>query len=182
MPIEPRRDEPPSSTDGSAADRALAVLYAEHAKALLSFAERFTGDRGRAEDIVQETFLRAWHQLPRLLDDDRPVRHWLFQVARRLLIDAARAASSRPQFADAGYDAEPAADGGFDQLMDRRVLVEALRGLSREHRQIVVVTYFLGCPMHIAAERLGVPPGTARSRLHYALGRLRRQLEPSLAA
>ncbi|HEY3560172.1 MAG TPA: sigma-70 family RNA polymerase sigma factor [Kribbella sp.] len=163
-------------------EHALAELYAEHGKALLCFAERFTGDRGRAEDIVQETFLRAWRHLPRLLDDDRPVRRWLFQVARRLLIDAARSASVRPQLADDGLDPEPFADGGFDQLMDRRVLVDALRGLSREHQQIVVVTYFLGCPMDVAAQRIGVPPGTARSRLHYALSRLRRQLESPLAA
>ncbi|HEY3510521.1 sigma-70 family RNA polymerase sigma factor [Kribbella sp. NPDC051137] len=182
MPIEPRRNDPPPTTDGTAADHALALLYADHAKALLGFAERFTGDRGRAEDIVQETFLRAWRQLPRLLDDDRPVRHWLFQVARRLLIDAARSASVRPQFAADSYAQEPFADGGFEQLMDRRVLVDALRDLSPQHRQIVVATFFLGCPMHVAAEQLGVPPGTARSRLHYALGRLRRQLESALAA
>ena len=159
------------------ADEALKVLYAEHGQALLAYAEGFTQDRGRAEDIVQETFLRAWRQLPGLLEDDRPVRAWLLRVTRRLLIDATRAAQARPMLSDAEPTVEAFVDGGLDQLVDRTILLDAMRQLSPPHQQILVETFFLGTPMHVTAARLGVPAGTARSRLHYALGQLRRQLD-----
>jgi RNA polymerase sigma-70 factor, ECF subfamily len=163
-------------------DDALRTLYAQHRHAVLAYAEGFTQDRGQAEDIVQETFLRAWRHLPRLLADDRPVRPWLLQVARRLLIDAARAARARPVLAEQKPDADPAVDGGLEHLVDQTVLVDALGQLSERHRQIVVETFYADSPMHVTAARLGVPAGTARSRLHYALDHLRRQLDPGSAA
>jgi RNA polymerase sigma-70 factor, ECF subfamily len=168
---------PPESPDD-----ALRTLYAQHRHAVLAYAEGFTQDRGQAEDIVQETFLRAWRHLPRLLADDRPVRPWLLQVARRLLIDAVRAARARPVLAEQSPDADPAVDGGLEHLVDQTVLVDALGQLSERHRQIVVETFYADSPMHVTAARLGVPAGTARSRLHYALDHLRRQLDPGSAA
>jgi RNA polymerase sigma-70 factor, ECF subfamily len=189
MLTETRRVDPPSRAAGETtcapaadADTALRTLYAEHGAALLAFAERYTADRGRAEDIVQETFLRAWRHLPRLLADERPVRAWLLQVARRLLIDADRASRVRPVLSGDNPSREPMVDGGFDQLLDQTVLADAMQRLSPAHRQIVIETYLLGTPMHVAAARLGVPPGTARSRLHYALSRLRQHLEPGCVA
>jgi RNA polymerase sigma-70 factor, ECF subfamily len=160
------------------ADDALKTLYADHGRALLAYAERFTNDRGRAEDVVQETFLRAWRRLPGLLEDDRSVRAWLFLVTRRLLVDSARAASARPALADEEPTFERIVDGGFDQLLDHTILVEAMQRLSEPHQQILVETFFAGHPVHVAAARLGVPAGTARSRLHYAISQLRRQLDP----
>jgi RNA polymerase sigma-70 factor (ECF subfamily) len=180
MLTDSRRADPPRPLTNSP-DDALRNLYAQHGAALLAYAERFTADRGRAEDIVQETFLRAWRHLPRLMADDRPIRPWLLRVARRLLIDAARAARVRPQiFNDDG--AEPVIDGGYDRLLDQTVLIDAVRRLSPAHQQIVIETFFVGTPMHVTAARLGMPSGTARSRLHYALGYLRRQLDTSGAA
>jgi len=182
MLTEPRRADPPDRCR-SDTDEALRVLYAQHGQALLAYAERFTGDRGRAEDIVQETFVRAWGHLPGLLEDERPVRAWLLRVARRLLIDAARAARARPTLAADSRSTEPADDGGLNQLLDRTILIDAMQRLSPAHQQIVIETFFLGKPMNLTAARLGMPAGTARSRLHYALSQLRRQLESaSLAA
>jgi RNA polymerase sigma-70 factor (ECF subfamily) len=181
MLTEQRRMDPlvPLRSD---ADDALRALYAEHGKALLAYAERFTMDRGRAEDVVQETFLRAWRNLPRLTADDRPVRPWLLQVARRLLIDGARAARARPVLSQDGESAEPAVDGGLDQLIDQTVLVAAMRRLSCAHQEILIETFLLDTPLNVIAARLGVPAGTARSRLHYALVDLRRQLESGCVA
>ena len=181
MLTDPRRAEPPRPLSNSA-DDTLRDLYAHHGAALLAYAERFTADRGRAEDIVQETFLRAWRHLPRLMADDRPVRPWLLRVARRLLIDAARAARARPQVSDDDTGAEPVIDGGYDRLLDQTLLIDAVRRLSPAHQQIVIETFFMGTPMHLTAARLGMPAGTARSRLHYALGYLRRQLDARSAA
>jgi RNA polymerase sigma-70 factor (ECF subfamily) len=161
------------------ADEALQTLYAEHGRALLAYAERFTTDRGRAEDVVQETFLRAWRALPGLLDDDRPVRSWLYLVARRLLVDSARAANSRPALTEREPTVEGIVDGGFDRLLDHTILLEAMQRLSEPHRRILIETFFAGQPLSVTATRLGVPAGTARSRLHYAIRQLRRQLAPA---
>jgi RNA polymerase sigma-70 factor, ECF subfamily len=163
-------------------DDALKTLYADHGRALLAYAQRFTNDRGRAEDVVQETFLRAWRHLPGLLEDDRPVRAWLLRVTRRLLVDSARAASTRPALADEESAFEGIVDGGFDRLLDHTILVGAMHRLSEPHQQILLETFFAGHPVHVAAARLGVPPGTARSRLHYAISQLRRQLDPRIVA
>jgi RNA polymerase sigma-70 factor (ECF subfamily) len=184
MLTESRRADPPDHITKNA-DDALRALYAQHGQALLAYAERFTADRGRAEDIVQETFLRAWRQLPGLLDHESPVRACLLRVARLLLIDAARAARARPTLAQdsrSAEPAEPADDGGLNQLLDQTILVDAMQQLSAAHQQIVIETFFLGTPMHLTAARLGVPAGTARSRLHYALNQLRRQLESGCIA
>ena len=89
----------PDTTGGELADDADAAirqLYARHAQALRRYVERFCPDRASADDIVQETFIRAWRHLPQLSSGDLPVRPWLFRVARNLLIDADRAARSRP--------------------------------------------------------------------------------------
>jgi RNA polymerase sigma-70 factor (ECF subfamily) len=113
----------PACGIGSHADEALRALYAEHRPALLAYAEGFTGDTGQAEDVVQEAFLCAWRHLPGLLEDERPVRAWLLQVTRRLLIDAARAARARPLLTEGDHSAQPFVGEGLDQLLDQTMLV-----------------------------------------------------------
>ncbi len=161
---------------------ALRALYAEHGQALLACGLRFTADRGRAEDLVQETFLRAWRHLPALLSDGRPIRAWLLQVMRHLLIDAERARRARPQLQHTPPMTEPAVDDGLDRLMDQAVLRQAMGQLSTDQQQIVIDTFYRDIPLTVTAQRLGVPAGTARSRLHYALVRMRRHLTPSCVA
>src|ERR1700729_3020388 len=87
-------------------DAVIRELYSSHAKALHGYVERFCPDRASADDIVQETFIRAWRHLSQLSADDRPIRPWLFRVARNLLTDADRAARSRPM----ATQAQPAED------------------------------------------------------------------------
>jgi RNA polymerase sigma factor (sigma-70 family) len=67
-------------------DAAIRQLYSHYAKALHGYVEQFCPDRASADDIVRETFIRAWHHLPQLSADDRPVRPWLYRVGRNLLI------------------------------------------------------------------------------------------------
>ena len=71
------------------ADAEIRQLYARHAVALRGYVGRFCPDKASADDIVQETFIRAWRHLPQLSSGDFPVRPWLSRVARNLLIDAA---------------------------------------------------------------------------------------------
>jgi len=156
---------------GARTDEAsLRALYDEHAPVLLGYALRLTdGDRVRAEDIVQETLLRAWRNLDRLDGRDGPVRPWLFTVAQHLAIDAHRARHARP--VEVG-DALLADMPGLDELentLDRIVVADALDSLSPEHRAVIVETYYRGRSVAEAARALGIPPGTVKSRCYYAL-------------
>jgi len=164
------------------ADAAIRQLYARHAVALRRYVARFCPDRASADDIVQETFIRAWRHLPRLSADGRPVRPWLFRVARNLLIDADRAARSRPVTVQAETAEEGRDDTGLNQVLDRQLVADALRQLSPAHRAVLVEVFYGGDSVARAARQLGIPHGTARSRLHYALQALRCQLDVHEAA
>jgi RNA polymerase sigma-70 factor (ECF subfamily) len=159
------------------ADAALRQLYARYAKPLHSYVERFGPDLASTDDIVQETFIRAWRHLPQLAADDQLVGPWLFRVARNLLIDAARRARSRPVTVEARPDLDLSDEDGFGQLLDRQLVADALRKLSPAHRTVLVETFYRGGTTEMIARQLGIPHGTARSRLHYALNALRQQLQ-----
>ncbi len=155
------------------ADFALRMLYRDHAAALLAYALWFTEDRQAAEDAVQETFLRAWRHLSRLLADGRPLRPWLRQVLRNVLTDAARVARNRPTSPLDETDLEPEVDGGYESVLDRGLLTRALQRLSPEHQRVLLEIYYRDAPAERAAAALGIPAGTVRSRHHYALRALR---------
>ena len=159
------------------ADAAIRQLYAQHAGALHAYVERFCPDRASADDIVQETFIRAWRHLSQLSADDRPIRPWLFRVARNLLIDANRAARSRPMIVPGQADGEVATDSGLEEILDRQLVSAALQHLSPAHQTVLVETFYRGGTMATVARELGIPHGTARSRLHYALDALRKELQ-----
>ncbi len=158
------------------ADAAIRQLYCHHSDALHLYVERFCPDPASADDIVQETFIRAWRHLPRLSADDRPIRPWLFRVARNLLIDADRAARARPLVSQAPLEEDGQTDSGLDQVLDRELVSAALQRLSPAPQAVLVEAFYNGNSLVGVARELGIPHGTARSRLHYALQALRQQL------
>ena len=164
------------------ADAAVRQLYSLHAKALHSYVQQFCPDRANADDIVQETFIRAWRHLPQLSADDRPIRPWLFRVARNLLTDADRAARSRPVTVQAQPAEDVRDDTRLEQVLDRQLVSDALQHLSPAHQTVLVETFYRGGTMATVARELGIPHGTARSRLHYALDAMRKQLQEHDAA
>jgi len=174
--VPDNRDAPRDDLLGDA-DDALRQLYSQHAKALHGFVWRFCPDQASADDIVQETFIRAWQHLPQLRADSRPVRPWLFRVARNLLTDADRAAQARPVTVPASSAEDPGDDSVLGQVLDRQLVCDALQHLSPAHRDVLVETFYRGGTMAAVARELGIPHGTARSRLHYALDALRKQLQ-----
>jgi RNA polymerase sigma-70 factor (ECF subfamily) len=161
---------------GGDPDVVIRQLYSHYAKALHGYVEQFCPDRASADDIVQETFIRAWRHLPQLSADHRPVRPWLFRVARNLLIDANRAARARPTMVS-GQAGDVGTDSGLEEILDRELLSAALQHLSPAHQTVLVETFYRGGTMATVARELGIPHGTARSRLHYALDAMRKQLD-----
>ncbi|MFF0430876.1 sigma-70 family RNA polymerase sigma factor [Streptomyces sp. NPDC004327] len=159
-------------------EQELAALQREHGQALLAFLLGLThGDRQRAEDLAQETLVRAW-QHPEAFDSAYDsMRPWLFTVARRLAIDARRSRLARPAEIGDGLLALTADPADSTESRDAALDVRAaVRGLSPEHRAVLVRLYFRGLTVSEAAAELGIPAGTVKSRSHYALRQLGHRL------
>ena len=154
---------------------ALDTAYRAHGGELLRFARRSLRDPQLAEEAVQETFARAWRSRSTFNGDVGPMRAWLFAIERRVIIDLS---AKR-----AGRETEPLDEeraGVTDQIDVALVgwqVEEALRRLKPEHRQVLVRTYFGQRSGNELAGELGIPEGTVRSRLFYALKSLRLTLD-----
>ena len=154
------------------------ALYQEHAGPLFAFVLRLVaGDRQRAEDVVQETLIRAWKHASELHRATGSVRPWLVTVARRIVIDAHRSRQARPQEVDpAPLDIIPAEDE-IEKALGLMTLSQALEDLTPAHREVLVETFFKGRTVGEAAEMLGIPSGTVRSRVFYALRSMKLALQ-----
>nr|BFD90247.1 sigma-70 family RNA polymerase sigma factor [Kitasatospora sp. Xyl93] len=154
------------------------ALYREHAGPLFGFVLHLVaGDRQRAEDVVQETLVRAWRNIHRLDAEGGSLRPWLVTVARRIVIDGHRSALARPREVDASALDQLPAEDDTDRALRMMTVADALGDLSPAHREIIVETYLKGRTANEAAAELGIPAGTVRSRVFYALRSLRLALE-----
>ena len=153
-------------------------LHEEHAGALWGFCLHLTGgDRHRAEDLVQETLLRACRHFSTHDVGQGSVRSWLFTVARNLRIDEWRSRRSHLEYAVAEPPERADPVDHTDQLLQSWLVAEALSRLSEDHRAVLRECYYGGCTVAEAARRLEIPEGTVKSRTHYALHALRQALE-----
>jgi len=145
---------------------------------LLSFATRLTsGDHQWAEDVVQETLLRAWRSAITVDESQPPVRSWLFTVARRIVLDGYRRRSARPkEVGDGALELMPE-DDQVENMLSALAVSDALASVSEAHRAVLQELYFKGSTAETAAAVLGVPVGTVKSRSYYALRALRLALE-----
>ncbi|NEA40531.1 sigma-70 family RNA polymerase sigma factor [Streptomyces sp. SID11385] len=160
----------PAVTDSS---ELLDVLVREYRDALVAYAEKMLGDRGLAEDVVQETTLRAWHHIDRLHGMRGSVRGWLFTVTRHLVVDSVRKPHARRELVGAAYAEPPSVADGTAAVNDTIVVAGLLRRLPVEHRAVLVHLYLYDRSINETAGILGVPPGTVKSRHHNALRKLR---------
>jgi RNA polymerase sigma-70 factor (ECF subfamily) len=158
-----------------APDRALRELSEMHGPVLFSFLIRLTrGDPHKAEDILQETLIRAWRHPEARGPDGLWSRPWLFTVARRIAIDHLRASQVRPtELSDERLYERALADDGIERLVDAGEVRAALRSLPDRLRQVLIEVYFRERSVAEAAAVLNVPPGTVKSRTFYALAALR---------
>jgi RNA polymerase sigma-70 factor (ECF subfamily) len=171
---------PEDPVEPGAAEARVRRVYAEHGAALLGYSSRLcAGDRQRAEDVVQETLLRAWRHPEASASGSRAERAWLMTVARNVAIDQHRARGVRPT--EIGGEALEAVDmrtaeNDIDRAVEAWTVTDALGELSPDHRAVLVETYVRGRSVAEAAAALGIPEGTVKSRTFHALRALRRVL------
>jgi RNA polymerase sigma-70 factor, ECF subfamily len=147
-------------------------LHGHYGRPLHAAVTRLTGgDRHWAEDVVQETMLRAWRHADRLRRDKRAGNPmpWLVTVARRIIINQWQARQCRPPEADDTALAHAAVPDDTERVLQRLVLAEALSQLSPIHRRAVVEVFLRGRTVRETARIVGVPPGTVKSRVFNAL-------------
>lgn len=169
-----RMSSQPSEPD----EELMRALYREHAGPLLAYVLRLVaGDRQRAEDVVQETLIRAWKNAGQLNRATGSVRPWLVTVARRIVIDGHRSRQARPQEVDPSPLEVIPAEDEIDKALWLMTLSDALDDLTPAHREVLVETYFKGRTVNEAAQTLGIPSGTVRSRVFYALRSMKLALE-----
>ncbi|MFE4973822.1 sigma-70 family RNA polymerase sigma factor [Kitasatospora sp. NPDC056651] len=179
-PSEDQADAPVAAARPTLDPETLAEIHRLHGGYLLRALMRATGgDRGKAEDILQETLLRAWQNPEALAAGPEASQPWLFTVARRIAIDHYRRAAARAQevLGDPVED-RPAADDPYEQVVVARDIALALRRVQKHHREVLVELHLKDRSVLDASARLGVPPGTVKSRNFYAI----RALRPVLAA
>lgn len=163
---------------------AFEALLGRHRGPVFSFLVRLTGDRARAEDLLQEAWLKVVSAAPRWEPRAR-FTTWLYTIARHLALDEARRAVHRRPAADppgGAPDPEPVApdpspDRAAESALLRPKLEAALRSLPEEQREVFLLREYAGLPFQEIARVTGAPENTVKSRMRYALEGLRRTLE-----
>jgi len=160
------------------AEKGIDLLYRLHRGPLFSYLVRLThGDHGLAEDIVQETLLRAWRHLQQHPTDVAKFRPWLYTVSRRIRVDVIRARKARPaELTLTDLGGLPTSDDDIERLIADLTVREALAALPPEQRIVLVEQYYRGRTAREVAAALGIPVGTVKSRTFYALRALRQYL------
>jgi RNA polymerase sigma-70 factor (ECF subfamily) len=159
---------------------AFEVLYRRYSRPVFGLALRRLGDRGRAEDAVQETFASIWRAARTYKPERGPGGPWLYAVARNAIVDRSRARSETPVETP---EEESLADGPPDQAEANWIawrVHRALEELSPNERSVIELAYWSGLSQSEVAEYLGIPLGTVKTRTRAALARMADVLEEEL--
>ena len=178
------RTIPPVTSDGELIQRAATGdrsafedLYRRYARPVFGLALRRLGDRGRAEDAVQETFASIWRSASSYRPDRGPGAPWLYAVARNAIVDRARSRTEIP----AEIPDEPETGAGpADQAEQNWVawrVHRSLEELPEREREVIALAYWSGLSQSEVAEFLGIPLGTVKTRTRAALMRLSELLD-----
>ncbi|WP_246142645.1 sigma-70 family RNA polymerase sigma factor [Nocardioides rubriscoriae] len=174
----PRPASPATPVPTLTVDDGVRAAYAAHGAEIYRLAVRGLGDTCAAQDVVQETFLRAWRAWDRYDASRASLRTWLFEIARNVVIDAQRARTARPWLRglsdhESLEQSAPGVTDGLETLMRRVLVEEALRRLGDDHRRAIEETYLADRSYPEVAAELGIPESTLRSRVFYGLKALR---------
>ena len=165
---------------GSGDRSAFDALYRRYARPVFGLALRRLGDRGRAEDAVQETFASVWRAASTYKPERGPGAPWLYAVARNAIVDNGRARREPPVDApeEMADDEGPAdrAESGWVAWRVHRALAE----LPENERQVIGLAYWGGRSQSEIADTLGIPLGTVKTRTRTGLSRLAAVLEDVL--
>jgi RNA polymerase sigma-70 factor (ECF subfamily) len=161
---------------GAEPDALLRALHDAYARPLHRYVMRLTGDDALAQDVVQESMLRAWRHPEVFERDDDGARAWLFTVAHNLVVDDRRTAWHRRELATDRVP-ERSQNDETQRVLDAWLVGDALAQLTPEHRAVVVGAYYGGRSTAELARENGIPEGTVKSRLHYGLRALRLALQ-----
>jgi RNA polymerase sigma-70 factor, ECF subfamily len=154
----------------------LRELHEHHAGALWSYALTLTGDRDQAQDVVQETLLRAWRNPQILVPERGSQRSSLYTVARNIVVDEWSTTRPHPEEVTARLPERPIADAS-EQIVNRHLVAAALGRLAQEHRDVLRECYFRGSSVAQAAHALEIAPDMVKARAYYALRALRLAIE-----
>ena len=154
------------------------TLYRTYGPELYGFAVNSLGDRQLAEEVVQDVFTRVWRHADSFDPERASFRMWLYGIARNAIIDLKRRSAVRPSLATAPAELD---EGAGDDMLERALLswqvTAALERLTPEHRQVIRLAHFQGMRLREIAELTGIPLGTVKSRVSYALRGMRLALE-----
>ena len=175
----PLRTIPAVTTDGELIQRAAGGdrsafedLYRRYARPVFGFALRRLGDRGRAEDAVQETFASVWRSAGSYKPERGPGAPWLYAVARNAIVDRARARSDTPSDIPETASDEPGPEARAEQSWVAWRVHRALEELPEREHEVIALAYWSGLSQSEVAEYLGIPIGTVKTRTRSALARL----------
>ncbi|MFD4577877.1 sigma-70 family RNA polymerase sigma factor [Streptomyces sp. NPDC058417] len=176
--VEPQQERRgPTGRDREGDEAFIRAVYDKHGAVLLRVATGLlNGDSHRAQDLVQEAMLRAWRHADILDPDAEGVRPWLVTVLRNLVIDDHRARQARPKETADTVLSDMQGSDHVEGYLNKKVVREALGDLSVQHREILVHVHYMDLSVAQAAQALGIPSGTVKSRTHLALKSLRAAL------
>jgi RNA polymerase sigma-70 factor (ECF subfamily) len=163
--------------DADAADEAgLRAAFLAHGRELVGFARRTLNDPTHAEDVVQETFARAWRSRDRFEPSLGTMRTWLFAIERRVLLDV-HSRWSRDALERLDNEDMVLEDDRVDEALLSLQITSAMSALDAEHRHVITELYLHGRSGPEVAALFGIPEGTVRSRAYYALRSLRSHMD-----
>ena len=166
-------------------ERAVEALYARYSRPLYSLAYQVTGAERFAQDVVQEVFVAVWKDAARFDPAKGSVGPWLFSLARHKAIDLVRREQNvRKRTAEVDMELEVAPDDVDHEAwlnLRRERVHEAIAQLTESQRTALELAFFGGLTHVEVAERLGIPLGTAKTRIRTALLKLRDALGTSLS-
>jgi RNA polymerase sigma-70 factor (ECF subfamily) len=157
----------------------IAALYDRYGRLIFSMALRVVQDRGAAEEITQDVFLRCWRSLDRYQPSQGSLASWLLSITHNRAIDelrSRRGKNSRREISDDALQPQAALDAGFDEALLRGEIQQALQTLPAPQRDVIELVFWGGLTRREIAERLSLPLGTVHTRLRLGMDKLREGL------